>query len=394
MAQSFTIPKVIAQTTQNELSAFGEQRTTMLTPVAGWTFSYNIISDLVSTSSVGTGSVTQSSSRAKLTTIGAGSESKLLTRKSVRYIPGCGSLVRFTCVWETAPTNGNFRICGIGNTIDGFFFGTSGSSYGIIHRVNSIDTFYTQSSWSENTCPWLNITKGNVYQISYQWLGYGEIKFMMEDPATGIFTPVHKIKYANTSASASMLNPNMPIKAHNYNTFATGAFVMYTPSAMGFVENSESFTPLSHDPLCVSRQIAFSANSITTETVVLVMENSGSLNGITNRMVLDMGSLNMACDGTKMVDIKIIRNPTLGGATPVYSNVFLNQSPVRYSTTAGITYSGGTIKYAATMMKLDRINTDLKDWLFELLPGENLVITIQSTANVDIDGAVQWFDKY
>jgi len=395
MAHSATGPfKVLSLTDSKEISAFGEARTTTLCPVAGWTFSYNIIDELVTTSSVNSGSVTQTSGRAKLSIIGSSSEAKVLTKKAVRYLPGIGGLVRATCLWETAPAPGNFRIIGLGNNVDGLFFGTSGSSFGITHRVNSIDTFYSQSAWSDNTCPWLDISKGNLYQINYQWLGFGEIKFDIEDPATGRFVPVHRIKYANTSVSCSLLNPNLPVKAHNYNTFATGSFVMYSPSAMGFVENPQGYLPVFHDPLTISRHTLFARNSVSAEAVLIVLQSTGSLNGITNRMNIDLTNLNLTTDGTKVINFKIIRNPTLGGATPVYTNILLNQSPMNVSTTAGITYTGGTERWAMTLMKNDRVDEDLSPWIFELAPGETVILTAQSVSSVDIDGAIQWYERY
>jgi len=396
MAHSATGPfKVISLTDPKEISAFGEARTTSLCPVAGWTFAYNIIDEMVTTSSVGSGTTTLSSSRVKLSTItGSSSEAKIITKKAVRYVPGIGGVIRTSCIWETAPANGNFRIIGLGNAVDGLFFGTSGSSFGVIHRVNSVDTFYSQSSWSENTCPWLDISKGNVYQIGYQWLGFGEIKFDIEDPATGRFTPVHRIKYGNTAVSCSMLNPNLPIKAHNYNTFATGNYVMYTPSAMGFVENPQGYVPIFHDPLTVSRHTLFSRNTVQAETVLIVLRNSGSLNGVTNRMNIDLSNLNLTTDGTKVTNFKLVRNPTLGGTNPSYTDILTNQSPVSVSTTVGITYTGGTERWAATLMKNDRIDEDLSPWVFEILPGESVILTAQSTANVDTDGALQWYERY
>ncbi|MHA2030019.1 MAG: hypothetical protein ACW99Q_11550, partial [Candidatus Kariarchaeaceae archaeon] len=55
----------------------------------------------------------------------------------------------------------------------------------------------------------LNPQKGNVYQIRYQWLGFGELDFYIEDDQTGKFQLVHSIKYTNRNTVPSLRRPSL-----------------------------------------------------------------------------------------------------------------------------------------------------------------------------------------
>lgn len=391
MSQGSSNPKVTTVTDLTELTAFGEQRTASLTPYTGWTFAYNILSDIVTSVVTGAGVVSVSASRGKLESGAAiNSSAKVYTKRALRYTPGVGGLARFTAVFETAGTAGNVRTIGIQNGTDGLSFGYDGTSFGILRRRNSVDTWVPQASWNMNTCPWLDKTKGNVYYINYQWLGYGAIRFGMEDPATGKLIIVHTINYANTSADVSILNSNLPVEMQSVNdgTCATNC-VMYSPSAMGFAE-SNALTA-THGPLDIPRQVGGSRNATTASTLLLV-ENQTTLNGVTNRIDLSLESINLTADGSKTANFSIIRNPTLGGAAPVYADVLLNESPVRYSTTAGITYTGGTVVWSSTLMKLDRLTEEIEHLRILISPGETFIVYVTSTANTDVDASVLWME--
>jgi hypothetical protein len=392
MSQGSSNPRVVATYPKEAITAFGELRVANMTPVTGWTFAYAIMTDLVGTTLVASGTVTQDASRAKVSSGAAiNSSAKVYTKRALRYSPGIGGLARFTAVFETAGTAGNTRTIGIQNGTDGFSFGYNGTTFGIRYRRSSVDTWYPQSTWNYNTCPWLVHGNGNIYEINYQWLGYGWIFFSMEDPATGRITLVHAIKYSNTSPNVSILNPNLPIElvSENDGTCSTNC-VVYSPSAMGFTESGHvGVEP--HGPLDIPRQAGGAINGASSG-VLLVLENQTTINGVTNRINLQLESLQATSDGSKMVNLFLVRNPTLGGAAPVWQNVLLNQSPVRYSTTAGITYTGGTILYQTTLMKLDRLSQELEHMAQEVEPGETLLIAFTSTANADMDASIIWME--
>lgn len=88
-------------------------------------------------------------------------------------------------------------------------------------------TIFPQSSWNIDTCRdegtlelnylknpsgfRLDPTKGNVYRIFFQYLGFGTITFCIEQNETDRIIPVHRIKYQNLNSNPSLKNPSMKL---------------------------------------------------------------------------------------------------------------------------------------------------------------------------------------
>ena len=84
----------------------------------------------------------------------------------------------------------------------------------------------------------LNPQKGNVYQIGFQYLGFGNAKFSIEDPNTGIPYQFHELKNANARTTPVLKNPNVNILATSANIGGTTATQLKTVSMAGYVEGA------------------------------------------------------------------------------------------------------------------------------------------------------------
>lgn len=86
--------------------------------------------------------------------------------------------------------------------------------------VSATDTWIKQRNWNidraigNHDLPVLHPQKGNVYEISLQWLGFGNINIKMEHPEVGTFFNLHQIRYSNKNTITSLLNPNLPLYAN------------------------------------------------------------------------------------------------------------------------------------------------------------------------------------
>ena len=226
-------------------TAFGDVRSAEILPIVGWTFNYNINSDLINTTLTGSGTVSASDSMSIIETgPTSNSTAKIETIKALRYTPGLGALIRFTAVFTTGIQNST-QIIGIDDDLDGFFFGYNGTSFGILRRQNGTDNWIPQSSWNTDkfdgtgfSLVTLNPTQGSVYTIQYQWLGFGDIRFFIENPTTGEPTLVHIIRYSNAYTIPSIMNPTLPIMAQVINSTNSNNIVLKTSSAIGIVEGN------------------------------------------------------------------------------------------------------------------------------------------------------------
>lgn len=387
------------------LTAFGQLQGAPLTPIAGWTFAYNINEDMVSTTETGSGTVTHDDNFAVLSTTAAASSSA--TVESViplRYIPGQGGLVLFTAIF-TPGVAGSQQIIGIGSEDDGFFFGYNGADFGVMRRRAGVDTWTLAADWStqnpgafasrvavgEDPTRYVDPTKGNVYSIQFQWLGFGEIMFRVENPLTGELEDVHSIQYANQNVVTSIANPTLPLFAQVSNTTNDTAIVLKTPSGMAFVEGAME-NPAPRHPFALSRALTASKIGITTETNVVTLQNQATFAGATNRVQAQIRQVSVGCEGNKVSSLRLVKNATLGG-TPSFGAYAATRSPIAFDT-AGTTVTGGTAVFSAQQAINGAGVYDLSDWGIYLAPGETLTVAAASSNSLAVDVAVNWVDLF
>lgn len=373
---------------QFPLTAFRDTRVAEIRAAIGWTFNYNINTDIVSSTTTGSGTVTQSNSKAVLQTGAATSSmAQISTVDALRYSPGLGALIRFTALF-TPGVAGSTQLIGIGDESDGFFFGYSGASFGIFRRQNGTDNFTPQSSWNKDTLDGtgasgvlLDITKGNVYSIQYQWLGFGLIEFAIVSPS-GKTILVHRIEYPNSSVDPSIFNPTLPLMAQVENTTNNTNITLETPSGMGFIEGDAGRALVTRNSALASK------SSIATEEAVITIRNKSTFQGKTNRIRIKFDFLSVSTTGTQAVQIKVIQNTTLGG-TPSFADVNTSTSVVDFDT-AGTTATGGKTIFSFQMGLQDSVQLFLSSMNILLSPGDTLTVTASSLATTGLQVSASW----
>ncbi|MCK5609555.1 hypothetical protein KAR91_47210 [Candidatus Pacearchaeota archaeon] len=208
--------------------------------------------------------------------------------------------------------------------------------------VAQTDTWIAQTAWSDDkfdgTGPsgiTLIPTNGNVFQIQYQWLGYGQIRFFIENPSTGKLTLVHTIDYANTATIPSLNNPTLPLCSMVENTSNTSDIIVYSGSMGGFVEGKTPGPVVAHSAIV---DITFAS---TTTVPVLTLHNNGVFQGKLNRVRIKIISISAEVESGKPAVIEIIREPTITGA--VFSFHDANTSVMSEDTTATAITGGEVI---------------------------------------------------
>jgi len=189
-----------------------------------------------------------------------------------------------------------------------------GSASQKLAGVAQVDDWIPQTAWSDDKAdgtgdlPILDWTKGNVFAVPFQWLGYGLLPFYIEKKADGDFYLAHKIKYANTHILPSMNNPTLPLCAMVENTSNTSDIVLYSGSMGGFVQGK---TP---EPLVKHTEILNKTFSSTTDVPAITIHNNGVFKSKINRVRIKVLSISIEVESGKPVLIQIARSAILTGA--------------------------------------------------------------------------------
>lgn len=177
------------------------------------------------------------------------------------------------------------------------------------------DTWTPQTSWNldpadgTGTLPNLDQTKGNVFEIQYQWLGYGAVLFRVEDPVTGRFVNVHRLQYANSAAAPTLRQPDLPLHAAVDNGATSSDILLRSASMGGFYAGEPGD----------ATEVRFSADSSkstdTTRVNILVLRVVTTQNGVTNRKRVRLDEISLGNNSSNRTSqVHVTLNPTLVGA--------------------------------------------------------------------------------
>lgn len=374
--------------------SFGELLANPHTPLLALTFAYNVNSDLVTTTTANGGTVTASNGHAVLSTSTATNGSAIMeSLDSVRYVPGQGVTVRFTAVFTTPRAN-SLQIIGIGDANDGFFVGYNGTRFGVMRRSGGVANWIYSEDWSvQDDSYTLDPTKGNVYQIRYQWLGYGAIEFFIEEPSSGQLELVHRISYANSATSTSVRNPSFPLRAEISNSGNATNMVLQTPSMGAYCQGPEFAEGL-------RRFTSYPYTGIgTTETPIFSIRNDSTFQSITNRVrsILDFISVTNNSATATTDSIVSIRSGAAGlSPTPTWAAYSANTSCCSLSSNSTtMTPGSGTLLYQFYVDTTNPYQELLRPANLFFRPGTILTVSVAASA-VTTQGriALRWLEQF
>lgn len=378
----------------SQRSAFGQLLVDQLTPIAGWTFPFNQVNDriVVSSASGAGAAVTVTNGRAVIASgTASNGTASIRSRRPLRYVNGVGARAVVACLFST-PQASSTIIVGVGDANDGFFFGYNGTSFGVLRRAAGVDTWTAQADWDDNPASWdlpFDPAKGNVYAISYQWLGFGEIRFFIVDPTSGSFRQVHRIQFANANTETSIRNPQLPLTATATNAGNTTPVSISTASGMGFHEG--------HVPLevnAIPHTATATKAGITTEVPVLSIRAESTHNSVANRATVDLRGISIYGEGTgtNPVTWRLRLNPSsLTG--PSWAAVSSTASVVDVDTAASA-LTGGEVLWAQNRARNSGDWLDLASLGIFLVAGDVLTLTCASASSITANAALNWLEEW
>lgn len=312
--------------------------------LADYTFPYDLNPSLFDDISTGAGVVTHLPNESSFTlnsgTV-SGDKAIFQSRRYHRYQAGKAGKIVLTSVVGAAQTNVVKR-WGYFDDNNGLFFqqdadGTLSFNVRTYTSGTAVTTKYTQSTWNVNQMSGndnvrggfeIDLSKGNIFEIDFQWLGVGVITARIVDPSGRTFDLI-KIRNPNANTAVYMTTATLPIRYEVENT-GTAPVAGTLKGICSTVVSSGGEEP---------PEVEFgwgNTTKVTTvnaaETHVISYRPKLTFNSLTNRMVMLPKGFYFASDLGSCI-FKLYLNSTL--TTPSWTSVHA-QSGMEYDVTGTI----------------------------------------------------------
>ncbi len=297
--------------------------------------------------------------------------------------------------------------------------------------VNPEITIIPQSHWNIDTCKdmgslqqnylynktgfRLDPTKGNVFKIAFQYLGFGSITFYIELSETETLVPVHRIKYVNTYLKPTLKNPNMQIGigiAQLINNPGNSISVE-TSSFASFLQGNQLITTVNRSyGLTLKANTSAGVNSLSRNSPCVIfglqssliyesLNSNATVNYTSNNNNIYLSTVNVAVNAaantTANIHFLIIKNPTsviTNRTTSASYPNFINYNdnlvnvvdgvPVT-STTIGTVVSGGSIVLEFSIAENQNSSENIQTLGFTISQFDSYYLCFYGDASNDID---------
>jgi hypothetical protein len=302
------------------------------------------------------------------------------------YAYSTGNVVTFVSD-QAAALTGAYSIA-VGAT--GMTYSTSTLRAG----VAPTDNWTLQSAWNLDVMDGtgrsgitLDPSKGNVYQMAFQWLGYGAITYSIANPATGAWVDVHREAYSNANTRTHTSNPTMGLMFECRNS-ASG-----TTNAALQVSSAASFTEGEDKGLGPMLGTEGVASIIDSGSVVhmLSVRNNRITNDVSGSGVMRLLSLSCGFAQGGAVSQMVVRVHRGGTETidPTVPLVWNDAGAISAtSITDSLVTANGDVLYSRPVRSNQSFDADVSGYQMDLFPGEYAVFSVEATADIGHSGVL------
>ena len=305
-------------------------------------------------------------------------------------------------LWRFSQNNG-FVICRslLDDPITGAFTLSSSTAVGTFSEIAdsnevSVD-FIPQTSWNVDKMDGTGVSgmtldqqKGNVYQIAFQYLGFGNIHFFIENSENGDFQEVHQIKYTNNNIIPSVGNPTFRITWSSINSTNSTDITVNGASCAAFVQGN-----IVHTETGRARENSKSVG-ISSFLNILTIRNRTVFGTNVNLSEVIPQLVTAYADTVKGAIIEICKgtfdSPITLGGTPDFQYEDENNSVVEYDVD-GTSVTGGKLVHSFIAGQAGEVDLTKFDEL--LLSGETLTIAARaiSGSSADVTVTLNWDEE-
>lgn len=297
---------------------------------------------------------------------------------------------------SAGPITGSFSLAQTGAGVP-----AAGSDAETTAGVLASNTWYPQSTWngdvldgsgsaSNPSGATLDPTKGNVYQINVQYLGFGSISFEIEVAHSGnnpAWVVVHTLRFPNTLTATSMSQPSFPFLMAAYSAGSTTNASVSIGSFAGFNEGEA----LNLGPRISYQRDAMVTSSTTVYTPLFTVRNGYTFASRANQTVVRLLDVSGCARGNSTATTKfyLVRNAALtgpvnftavGGSSSCYQDV---------AATGMSTPSASSIVWTRAVTQSGDFEYAFSDREITLQPGESITLCVKSlTATADCTGSL------
>lgn len=259
------------------------------------------------------------------------------------------------------------------------------------------EQFIPQATWNQDTFlgtggatnpsgVLLDPTKGNIYEVQFQYLGYGDAYFYVVNGTTGRPVLCHIVRNANTRVSTNLRNPNLYLTWESRNTGGTTSVTTRGGSGGAFVEGPVTFLGAQF----ATPPVAVTAGAGVETPILSLRANTTYVNRLSTAQ-LQIDRFSVACDGTKTVAFRIYKNGTL--TAPRWQSVNTVTSAAGYDVNAtAFSIGSGTLVYAFSVGKTGNTTEDVTNIDLFLQAGDYLTITATSANANDVTASIVWVE--
>lgn len=295
-----------------------------------------------------------------------------------------GSTVLFLAA-SSGPKTGTFTLAQTGA-------GTPAAGTDVETRagVASTDTWVSQADWngdimdgsgsdSNPSGATLDPSKGNVYQIGVQYLGFGPVVMYIEARSgenNADFVPVHTFSFANTLTTPHSSQPAFPFTMSAYSAGSTTDVSVSTGSFAGFVEGPV----VNLGPRSTYLETDATTSSTSAYTPIFTVRNSLVYAGRANQSVIRLiDVLGAAKSNTGLTAFILIRDAALSGPVS-FSQYDSTQSSslVDYGATSCTFSKASQVVWSGQVSESGQVDHTFDDRQITLQPGESITLAVRS----------------
>lgn len=228
---------------------------------------------------------------------------------------------------------------------------------------------------------------GNLYQVGYQNMGYGEVVYSIMNPNTGEYDVVHREKIPNEGTTLGVPNPSMRTGFYCVSIGSTTNLDVYANSLSAFVEGTTTRT---RNPRAYS---ASQSITTTTETAILTIRNRRTYNFYNNQIQVLPLVVGVSNETTRSAVVRV-RAVSDVGIEQNFQEIG-NNLVIDVDNTA-VNFTGGRLLAAKPIAAGGFTEIDLEKLQVNMPPSLKILITVERTAtggsNTNFEGTVTWYE--